>query len=67
MDADRDVIPTKIDINQHSEKVKQKQQFGALEKDTIIGKNHEGATLAMKVEQEARYGFVNYWGKKPPH
>jgi len=30
--------------------VKQKERFGDLEKDAIIGKNHEGAIFAMKVE-----------------
>lgn len=43
----RGMIPDRVDIDQRPKIVEQKQRFGDLEIDTMIGKNHKGAILTI--------------------
>jgi IS30 family transposase len=45
--AGRGVIPNRIDIDQRPAIVDEKQRFGDLEIDLVIGKNHQGALLTI--------------------
>lgn len=43
----RGIIPNRIDIDQRPAIVDEKQRFGDLEIDTVIGKNHQGALVTI--------------------
>ena len=46
----------RVDIDQRPSIVEQKERFGDLEIDTIIGKNHKGAILnPLMIEQQAEF------------
>ncbi len=45
--AGRGVIPNRVDIDQRPAIVDEKQRFGDLEIDLVIGKNHQGALLTI--------------------
>lgn len=43
----RGIIPNRMDIDQRPAIVAEKQRFGDLEIDTVIGKNHQGALVTI--------------------
>lgn len=43
----RGIIPNRVDIDQRPKEVDEKQRFGDLEGDTVIGKGHKGAIVTI--------------------
>lgn len=62
--AGRGLIPNRIDIDQRPEIVDQKQRFGDLEIDTIIGKNHKGAILTINDRVTSKVWIRKLTGKE---
>lgn len=54
--AGRGLIPHRVGIEKRPEIVMQKQRFGDLEVDTIVGKNHQGKVLSI-VDRATKYAF----------
>jgi len=62
--AGRGFIPNRVDIDQRPEIVEQKQRFGDLEIDTIIGKNHKGAVLTINDRVTSKVWIRKLTGKE---
>jgi len=62
--AGRGFIPNRVDIDQRSNIVDQKERFGDLEIDTIIGKNHKGAILTINDRATSRAWIRKLSGKE---
>ena len=62
--AGRGFIPNRVDIDQRADIVEQKQRFGDLEIDTIIGKNHKGAILTINDRATSRVWIRKLSGKE---
>ena len=45
--AYRGLIPNRVDIDERPKEVDQKERFGDLEGDTIVGKNHKGSIVTL--------------------
>jgi len=62
--AGRGFIPNRVDIEQRPAIVEQKERFGDLEIDTIIGKNHKGAILTINDRLTSRVWIRKLSGKE---
>ena len=62
--AGRGFIPNRVDIDQRPAIVEQKERFGDLEIDTIIGKNHKGAILTINDRVTSRVWIRKLSGKE---
>ena len=62
--AGRGFIPNRVDIDQRADIVEQKQRFGDLDIDTIIGKNHKGAILTINDRATSRVWIRKLSGKE---
>ena len=62
--AGRGFIPNRVDIDQRPSIVEQKERFGDLEIDTIIGKNHKGAILTINDRATSRVWIRKLSGKE---
>jgi IS30 family transposase len=62
--AGRGFIPNRVDIEQRPAIVEQKERFGDLEIDTIIGKNHKGAILTINDRVTSRVWIRKLSGKE---
>jgi IS30 family transposase len=62
--AGRGFIPNRVDIDERPSIVEQKQRFGDLEIDTIIGKNHKGAILTINDSVTSRVWIRKLTGKE---
>lgn len=62
--AGRGFIPNRVDIEQRPNIVEQKERFGDLEIDTIIGKNHKGAILTINDRATSRVWIRKLSGKE---
>lgn len=64
--AGRGFIPNRVDIENRPTIVEQKQRFGDLEIDTIIGKNHKGAILTINDRATGKVWIRKLSGKETP-
>ena len=64
--AGRGFIPNRVEIDQRPSIVEQKERFGDLEIDTIIGKNHKGAILTINDRATSESGYVSYQERSHP-
>ncbi|MGH6555513.1 IS30 family transposase [Bacteroides hominis] len=64
LNAGRGFIPNRVDIDQRPSIVEQKERFGDLEIDTIIGKNHKGAILTINDRATSRVWIRKLSGKE---
>jgi IS30 family transposase len=62
--AGRGFIPNRVDIDQRPAIIEQKERFGDLEIDTIIGKNHKGAILTINDRVTSRVWIRKLSGKE---
>lgn len=62
--AGRGFIPNRVEIDQRPSIVEQKERFGDLEIDTIIGKNHKGAILTINDRATSRVWIRKLSGKE---
>ncbi len=62
--AGRGFIPNRVDIDERPAIVDQKERFGDLEIDTIIGKNHKGAILTINDRVTSRVWIRKLSGKE---
>jgi IS30 family transposase len=62
--AGRGFIPNRVDIDQRPAIVEQKERFGDLEIDTIIGKNHKGAILTINDRVTSKVWIRKLSGKE---
>lgn len=62
--AGRGFIPNRVDIDERPPIVDQKERFGDLEIDTIIGKNHKGAILTINDRVTSRVWIRKLTGKE---
>ncbi len=62
--AGRGFIPNRVDIDERPSIVENKERFGDLEIDTIIGKNHKGAILTINDRLTGRVWIRKLQGKE---
>lgn len=62
--AGRGFIPNRVDIDERPNVVDNKERFGDLEIDTIIGKNHKGAILTINDRLTGRVWIRKLQGKE---
>jgi IS30 family transposase len=62
--AGRGFIPNRVDIDERPNIVDNKERFGDLEIDTIIGKNHKGAILTINDRATSRVWIRKLQGKE---
>lgn len=60
----RGMIPERVDIEQRPAIVDEKQRFGDLEIDTIIGKNHKGAIVTINDRATSKVWIRKLTGKE---
>ena len=59
-----DYLPNRVDIDERPNVVDNKERFGDLEIDTIIGKNHKGAILTINDRLTGRVWIRKLQGKE---